>query len=265
VNVKLVAKTEAGAPIPGALFTFKDGTGKPIAALTGGQDGSITVSTYEDDTLFAPDTNVIVSSTGFEDSGIITSAIATYNEWDFTLAKTNLLPILGIGALFAIAAHQAVMGAKGKKKVGKVTIEEIKPWIIPGAAVIGGLLLYSKIFGASAEQQQYLSTIDASVNAAGATGLSAAEIATTADTIENDLNKSSISNNTDDAVSQMSKVTNLADIYSLIKAYGSRWQFFFGIPRGKATLQQVLNEELSTSNLHDINADLSSKGINFQF
>jgi len=61
------------------------------------------------------------------------------------------------------------------------------------------------------------------------------------------------------------KMNNDSDVLQLIKAYGSRWNFFFGVPLGSFTLPQILISEMSNSEISDLNNMLTNKGITIQF
>jgi uncharacterized protein YqgQ len=69
-----------------------------------------------------------------------------------------------------------------------------------------------------------------------------------------------------DAINRVfEKMNNNYDVLQLIKAYGSRWNFFFGVPLGSFTLPQILVSELSNSEIGDLNNLLTNKGITIQF
>lgn len=61
------------------------------------------------------------------------------------------------------------------------------------------------------------------------------------------------------------KMKNNADVLQLIKAYGKRYNFWFGIPLGKFDLTQILVSELSRNERRKVNDILAKKGITITF
>jgi hypothetical protein len=62
-----------------------------------------------------------------------------------------------------------------------------------------------------------------------------------------------------------SQMQNNADILQLIKAYGTRYNFVFGVPIGKLSLPQIIVSELSESERAELNAILQAKQITINF
>jgi hypothetical protein len=60
------------------------------------------------------------------------------------------------------------------------------------------------------------------------------------------------------------KLKNSLDYLYLIKAFGKRSYYYFGINQGDYNLSQWLTEELSGDEINEINKILSSKGINYR-
>jgi len=86
-----------------------------------------------------------------------------------------------------------------------------------------------------------------------------------ADTIYTDLDQP-IYNNSDDAVYQLTRVKNDADVATLIKAFGQRSSHWFGFISGKLmNLPSFLNLHLTSSNTSKINDNYARKGIKFRF
>lgn len=66
----------------------------------------------------------------------------------------------------------------------------------------------------------------------------------------------------EDAIySVFNQLNNNTDLLQLVKAYGKRLNFWFGVPTGNLTLPQVLVAELDSSELKEINNILYAKGI----
>ena len=82
-----------------------------------------------------------------------------------------------------------------------------------------------------------------------------------ADTIHRDLGTSSISDNKADAVYQVCRVQNDADVAWLLKQFGYRQEYFFGVPTGTKNLISFLTSNLSDSQLNAIRWNHANKGI----
>lgn len=87
-----------------------------------------------------------------------------------------------------------------------------------------------------------------------------------ANTIYNDLRYSALDDNTSDAGYQVARVKNDADIIYLVKTFGKRQEYFFGIPTGSPKgLVEFINSNLSRDNINLINDNYTRKGIKFKF
>lgn len=265
----LYAVDDNGAAIAGALFTFTGPDGKVIAALLSGANGTLVLDTDGDDALLTDGVHVVVSADGYANAGTDTDVIPA--GWKFTLVKgpNYALPVI-IGAGIASAAF--FITSKNKKKVAGISLksipEKVRPWVMPAVAVGGVVvvyLLYNKFFGGSTEDAARDAALTSDIAAAGATTMSDSEIATTADAIVEDLGYSWVANNFTDAVAQLSKPKNTADVLNLVKAFGTHWITVFGIPRGKFTLEQYVSSQLPQSDIDFVNNYYDAQGINFKF
>ena len=87
-----------------------------------------------------------------------------------------------------------------------------------------------------------------------------------ADTIYNDLRFSALADNKADAGYQVSRVKNDADIIYLIKTFGKRQEYLFGLPNGSPMgLSEFITSNLDRSNINLINDNYSRKGMKFKF
>lgn len=87
-----------------------------------------------------------------------------------------------------------------------------------------------------------------------------------ANQIYEDLRYSAIDDNKSDAVYQVTRVKNEADVATLIKTFGSRREYWFGIPAGSnKDLQQFITSNLSASQISTINDNYKRKGIKYRF
>ena len=87
-----------------------------------------------------------------------------------------------------------------------------------------------------------------------------------ADTIYNDLRYSALADNKADAGYQVSRVKNDADMIYLIKTFGKRQEYLFGIPSGSPMgLTEFITSNLDRNNIDLINDNYSRKGMNFKF
>jgi len=87
-----------------------------------------------------------------------------------------------------------------------------------------------------------------------------------ADTIYNDLRYSALADNKADAGYQVSRVKNDADMIYLIKTFGKRQEYLFGIPSGSPMgLSEFITSNLDRTNIDLINDNYSRKGMKFKF
>jgi hypothetical protein len=115
---------------------------------------------------------------------------------------------------------------------------------------------------AEAAINKYLSNEIATGNPSKTSG----EWAIIADQIYNDLRYTAISDNKADATYQIARCKNGADIALLIKSFGKRREYYFGLPAGsEMDLQQFVTSNLSSAQIASINSNFKRKGIKFQF
>lgn len=112
-----------------------------------------------------------------------------------------------------------------------------------------------------------ISDIEKNLNARGIDlTKSKAEWDQIADTIYNDLRFSALADNKADAGYQVSRVKNDADMIYLIKTFGKRQEYLFGIPSGSPMgLTEFITSNLDRSNIDLINDNYSRKGMKFKF
>jgi len=112
-----------------------------------------------------------------------------------------------------------------------------------------------------------ISDIEKNLNARGIDlTKSKAEWDQIADTIYNDLRFSALADNKADAGYQVSRVKNDADMIYLIKTFGKRQEYLFGIPSGSLMgLIEFITSNLDRSNIDLINDNYSRKGMKFKF
>lgn len=115
---------------------------------------------------------------------------------------------------------------------------------------------------AEAAITKYLNTQIATGNPTKTPG----EWAIIADQIYNDLRYSAASDNKADATFQIARAKNGADVAMLIKAFGKRREYLFGIPAGAdMDLQQFVTSNLSMAQILSINDNYKRKGIKYSF
>jgi hypothetical protein len=86
-----------------------------------------------------------------------------------------------------------------------------------------------------------------------------------ADTIYGDLSQL-VLNNRSDAVYQLARPQNDADVALLIDAFGTRQQSWFGLNAGALqTLPVFIAQNLTSSDLNTINNNYQRKGIKFRY
>ena len=101
------------------------------------------------------------------------------------------------------------------------------------------------------------------------TGLSTktpGEWAIIADQIYEDLRYTMLDDNKDDAAYQLARVKNGADVANLIKYFGKRQEYIFGLPAGsEKDLQQFVKSNLGSSQIAAVNDNYLRKGIKYRF
>jgi hypothetical protein len=185
----------------------------------------------------------------------------------------NLLPLLGLGALaifVGYGAYKSLDTGKKKNVSGFDFKTDVMPYVIPGALLVGGYLIATKLFAGlgitqSPEDKARAAALTTDIQNAGTPTMSDSEIAATANQIKEDLGYSSVSNNTSDAAHQLTKVNNTADMLRLVQAYGTHVITFFGIPTGTYTLEETVTRQMSTDAIAEINSYYNAQGINFNF
>lgn len=112
-----------------------------------------------------------------------------------------------------------------------------------------------------------ISEVEKNLNARGIDlSKSKAEWDQIADAIYNDLRYSGLDDDKADAGYQIARVQNDADIIYLIKTFGKRQEYFFGLPVGSPkNLTEFITSNLTRENINLINANYSRKGIKFKF
>jgi hypothetical protein len=92
------------------------------------------------------------------------------------------------------------------------------------------------------------------------------EWAIIANQIYDDLRYSAISDKKSDATYQIARAKNSTDVALLIKSFGKRREYLFGIPAGaEMDLQQFVKSNLSNTQIASINDNYKRKGIKYQF
>lgn len=87
-----------------------------------------------------------------------------------------------------------------------------------------------------------------------------------ADAIYNDLRFSAFDDDKEDAGYQIARVQNDADIIYLIKTFGKRQEYFFGLPIGSPkNLTEFITSNLTREKINLINDNYTRKGIKFKF
>ena len=116
------------------------------------------------------------------------------------------------------------------------------------------------------EKKQDTSQTNYVNNASGNLTKSQSEWQIIANTIYEDLRYSSLDDNKADAGYQVARVQTEKDLATLIKAFGFRQEYFFGLPAGgKKDLPAFIRSNLSKSAIDQINWNYRSKKIKFQY
>lgn len=146
--------------------------------------------------------------------------------------------------------------------------------LIIGGVAVGGFALYKVGQGLGfidtdkeqKKQELLKQVVQSEADNAGATTIPKSNLALIAQTIYEQLRYSSWADDKDGAILQLKKMGNTADILNLIVAFGTRQNYWFGIPWGdKQTLPEFVNVNLDQDDINDINDNYKKKGINYQF
>jgi hypothetical protein len=87
-----------------------------------------------------------------------------------------------------------------------------------------------------------------------------------ANQIYNDLKYASVSDDKADAGYQITRVQNDADVAALIKTFGQRQEYYFGLPLyGLQDFATFITSNIDRTELDKINNNYSRKGIKFRF
>lgn len=153
--------------------------------------------------------------------------------------------------------------------------EKNKKYLIYGAGAIAAYFLILRPILTKLGLQKTPTQIQADQTQAAylqsqiSTGLSTktpGEWAIIADQIYEDLRYTVLDDNKADAAYQLQRAKNNADVANLIKYFGKRQEYLFGIPAGsEKDLQQFVRSNLSTSQIATVNDNYLRKGIKYRF
>lgn len=116
------------------------------------------------------------------------------------------------------------------------------------------------------EAEQAVSNYLTSQIKSGTSSKTPGEWAIVADQIYQDLRYSALSDNKTDAAYQIARVKNGADLALLIKSFGKRREYYFGIPSGdEMDLNQFVRSNLTNDQINLINDNYRRKNIKYQF
>jgi hypothetical protein len=93
----------------------------------------------------------------------------------------------------------------------------------------------------------------------------AAEWKFIADQLWSDLKHSSLDDKKEDAGYQIARVQNDADFITLHDMFGTRQEWFFGIPTGEQDFIDYVTSNLSRAKLDKVNGNYARKGISFRW
>jgi hypothetical protein len=254
-----------GQPVRGATITFSKNGQVFNAVAFPDNTGILYFDNINDSNLFQSDVSVRVTAPGHVTAGTFGSNIT--GDWVFTLRSNGLEKAALIG--FSVGSLLLLVSMREKRKrVGKVDLaRDVVPFIVPVGAIVGGYMVYQHFFSdpQAKAREQALETDIATAEAVEPSRMSDSEISTVANALKEDLGYSYVSNNFTDAANQLTKPGTTADILRLIKAYGTHYITFFGIPTGKYTLEETVTRSLPKTYIDEVNAYYNAQGIDFNF
>lgn len=258
-----------GQPVKGARISFSRGGSVFNVVDFPDNTGVLYFDSVNDADLFSSGVDIRVTANGYNPAGVTGNSIA--GDWVFTL-KPNGLQTAGLVG-FGLAAAILLASGTGKSKrvsgrIGKVDVKkDVLPWVLPVGVLVGGYLIYQKFFSdpQSKERENALNQDIANAEAVTPSRMSDSEIQTAANAIKEDLGYSYVANNFTDAAHQLTKPGTTADMLRLIKAYGTHYITFFGIPTGKYTLEETVTRALPETYIKEVNAYYDAQGVDFNF
>lgn len=130
-----------------------------------------------------------------------------------------------------------------------------------------GIIKSSQEIEKEKTEAQNISEIQKNLTSRGITlTKSKAEFDQIANTIYNDLRFSAIDDNKNDAIYQIQRVKNDADILYLIKSFGKRQEYFFGFPAGNEKgLSEFITSNIDRNSINIINDNYNRKNMKFKF
>lgn len=153
--------------------------------------------------------------------------------------------------------------------------EQNKKYLFYGLGAVAAyfIVLRPILKGLGLQKSQTEKEAEADINkylrgqiSAGNATKSPGEWAIIADQIYNNLRYTAISDNKDNAALQLARPKNGADVALLIKSFGKRREYYFGLPAGsEMDLQQFVTSNLSSKQIAAVNDNYRRKGIKFQF
>jgi len=159
---------------------------------------------------------------------------------------------------------------------------KVEDFILPVGLAIGGYLLLKNLglFG-SQDNASNNTSIDSSTTTANQASLAQVNSQGVNQTLSNgqlssiatDIYNEAIANGQDQIVSDISQLKNIADLYALKVAYGTKQLAssafstcaLFGFDCQSMDLDTTINQTLDATHLQAANAYLSSAGINYVF
>jgi hypothetical protein len=162
--------------------------------------------------------------------------------------------------------------------------KELPPWakgvIVVGGAFVGYLVLsrvYKAVFPSATEKKnrELEKNIDSEISKLSRDGMKASYVdsmyQTFANTIYNGM-RFAIGDDYSAVAATLKKMNNNIDVAKLIKAFGTRQNYVFGLPAGSSMdlltfVQDELGNEyggLTSYRVSSINADWKKKGISYQ-
>lgn len=115
------------------------------------------------------------------------------------------------------------------------------------------------------QQQQALNQAAQNAYNQGGPTLDDASLINIANRVYEDLHYSAVSDDKDDAVYQLKRMQNTSDVFRLIQLFGTREECYFGFLCQDRTLIQIVQGNLSTDDIADINQTYYARGINFNW
>ena len=152
------------------------------------------------------------------------------------------------------------------KKLGKHKSTAVKIALIGVAGLLGFKLIIQPLFRAVKKSLSELRAEAKQIYKKQKPTYSDAQLEAIANIIYQDLRYSALDDDKKDAIIQLKKMNNTADVYRLMEIFGKKQEYWFGIPNGsRQTLPEFVAGNFKQKTIQDLNIYYRNKLINWSW